>query len=133
MDDQLAAKFLKYPIDVLAWSWGAGDYRGENTIQDVSLTTYQGGEAPFIAKLVAEGAPIKKAVFTAKSEVCNITMTLENVVISSISTGGSGGEERFTQNISIRFESMTYKFEELKDGHSVGTTEAVVKAPSKAS
>ena len=41
---------------------------------------------------------------------------LENVIVSSVSTGGSGGEDRFTENMSLNFAKVQWCYTPLIDG-----------------
>jgi hypothetical protein len=44
--------------------------------------------------------------------------TMKNCLISSISTGGSGGEDRLTENISINFGNFQYEYTPQKEDGS---------------
>ena len=39
-------------------------------------------------------------------QVKYIEMTMKKVIISSVSTGGSGGEDRLTENVSLNFAEV---------------------------
>jgi len=43
---------------------------------------------------------------------------MKNCLISSISTGGSGGEDRLTENISINFGNFQYEYTPQKEDGS---------------
>ena len=43
--------------------------------------------------------------------------TLEDLIVSSISTGGSGGEDRLTETVSLHFAKVTVDYQmQKKDG-----------------
>ena len=42
-----------------------------------------------------------------------IIITMTKVLITSISTGGSGGEDRLTENVSLNFEEVSYTYTEF--------------------
>ena len=39
-----------------------------------------------------------------------ILMTMEEVLVTSISTGGSGGEDRLTENVTLNFGKVTFAY-----------------------
>ena len=50
-----------------------------------------------------------------------ITIVMKDCMITSLSTGGSGGEDRLTENISINFSEVTYNYNPQKpDGSPEG-------------
>ena len=45
------------------------------------------------------------------------TLTLEDVIVSSVSTGGSGGEDRLTENVTLNFGKFEFGYKpQKKDG-----------------
>ena len=40
-----------------------------------------------------------------------LTLTMKNVTVSGYSTGGSGGEDRLTENVTLHFESLEGKYQ----------------------
>ena len=105
-------KTHKEEIEVLAWSWGmsqsgtmhmgTGGGAGKVSVQDLSFTKYSDKASPPIMATCTKGTHIDKALLTVRkaggdNPLEYYKITLEGVLISSYSTGGSGGEERFTQ------------------------------------
>ena len=41
-----------------------------------------------------------------------IKFKLKNVMVSSVSTGGSGGEDRLTENVTLNFNFVEYSYVE---------------------
>lgn len=123
-------------IDVLAWSWGAsnsgsahvggGAGAGKANFQDLSITKYVDKSSPTLFDHVAKGTHIDSAILTVRKaggtplEYVIITMT--ECMITSISTGGSGGEDRLTENISINFAEvgLDYQMQDAKGAKSGG-------------
>ena len=111
-------------IDVLAWSWGAsqsgsmhtakGGGSGKVSVQDISVTKWVDKASSPILKSVCNGTPFKKCILTVrkagKEPLEYLILTMEDCLISSISTGGSGGEDRLTENISINFGKFNVSF-----------------------
>jgi len=113
-DDEL----LTRPIDILAWSWGFSG--SQNGAQDLSLTKYIGPESARVMELANLAIRVPRAVFLTVTDTQRITMTLKQVLISSQCVGGSGGEDRLTENMTLSYADMEFKVEELLDGHARG-------------
>jgi type VI secretion system secreted protein Hcp len=47
---------------------------------------------------------------------------MEEVIVSSVSTGGSGGEDRLTENITINFAKVKVDYKEQTEKGGVGAT-----------
>ena len=114
----------KGEIDVLAWSWGAsnsgtthmggGSGSGKANVQDISITKYVDKASHNLLKHVAKGIHIKSANLVVRkaggSPLEYIKLDMKNILITSISTGGSGGEDRLTENITLNFEEFKYTY-----------------------
>jgi len=111
-------------IDVLAWSWGCsqsgtthmggGGGSGKANFQDLSVTKYIDLGSHALLLGCATGEHFPKAVLTVrkagKTQEPYVTITMEEVIISSVSTGGSGGEDRLTENISLNFAKIKFDY-----------------------
>jgi type VI secretion system secreted protein Hcp len=126
----------KGEIDVLAWSWGAsqsgsmhvggGGGSGKASFQDLSFTKYVDKATPMLLKVCANGKHFDQALLTVRKAgekpVEYIKLTLKHVLVSSISTGGSGGEDRLTENVTLNFEEFEFGYTPQKaDGTPEGT------------
>jgi type VI secretion system secreted protein Hcp len=114
----------KDEIDVLAWSWGAsqsgtmhtggGGGAGKANFQDVSVTKWVDKSSHALLKAVAVGQHVKSVLLTVRKAgekpLEYIKLTMKDCLISSVSTGGSGGEDRLTENISINFANFSYEY-----------------------
>ena len=114
----------KDEIDVLAWSWGqsqsgtmhmgGGGGAGKVNVQDVSLTKYIDKASPVLFQKVCSGKHFTKAeLFVRKAgdkPVEYVIITMEEVIITSVSTGGSGGEDRLTENVCLNFAKAKFKY-----------------------
>lgn len=114
----------KDEIDVLSWSWGAsqsgtthvggGSGAGKANFQDVSVTKWVDKSSHALLKAVSVGQHIPSALLTVRKAgekpLEYIKLTMKNCLISSISTGGSGGEDRLTENITINFGNFQYEY-----------------------
>jgi type VI secretion system secreted protein Hcp len=120
-------KGFEHYIQLLAWSWGmsqsgtahdgSGAGAGKANFQDISATKYIDTSTPLLIKAVAMGDHFEtgKLVFRkagGASTVEYITIDLTEVMITSVSVGGSGGEDRFTENISLNFAKFEFIYQE---------------------
>lgn len=121
----------KDEIDVLAWSWGAsnsgsthmggGSGSGKANAQDLSLTKYIDKSSPILLQHCFTGKHIAEAKLICRKaggeQMEYIMLHIKDLIVSSISTGGSGGEDRLTENVTLNFGSYHYKYtEQLKTG-----------------
>ncbi|MEM7235046.1 MAG: type VI secretion system tube protein Hcp, partial [Planctomycetota bacterium] len=112
-------------IDVLSWSWGmsqsgtmhmgSGGGSGKVNIQDVSFTKYVDASTPNIMKSCCEGTHIPEALLTIRkaggTALEYVTIKLHKVLISSVSTGGNGAEDRLTENVTLNFAKVEYMYQ----------------------
>lgn len=104
--------------DVLAWSWGtskgtARTRRGllpQTCVQDLSFTKLLDRATPDLILNGVAGPVLDKAVLTMRkpgdSPIEFLRLEMRNVYVSSYATGGSGGEDRLTENVTLHFESL---------------------------
>ena len=116
-------------VDVLAWSWGisnsgsthvgGGAGAGKANAQDLSYTSYVDASSAPLMQAVATGQHLKSAFLnvrragSAPTEFLKITMT--EVLVTSLSTGGSGGEDRLTQNVTLNFAKVKVEYQQVAD------------------
>jgi type VI secretion system secreted protein Hcp len=114
----------KKEIDVLAWSWGlsqsgtshmgGGAGAGKVNVQDLSFTKYVDSATHALVLACCNGEHIDEAVFVVrkagKDPLEYIKLTLNELIISSISTGGSGGEDRLSENITLNFAKFKLEY-----------------------
>lgn len=119
-------------IDLLAWSWGmsqsgtfhagAGGGAGKANFQDISITKYVDKASPTLMAKIATGDHVAKARLTVrkagKTPLEYVIIEMEKVMITSYSTGGSGGEDRLTENITLNFAKVKVKYVPQKEDGS---------------
>lgn len=131
-------KAHKEEIDVLAWSWGAsnsgsfhtggGGGAGKVNVQDLSFTKYIDLASTELFLATCNGKHLPEATLIVRkageSPLEYLTIVMNDVLITSYSTGGSGGEDRLTENVTLNFAKvkLTYKEQAAKG--------AQAKAPS---
>ncbi|MFL9900652.1 type VI secretion system tube protein Hcp [Paraburkholderia fungorum] len=142
-------KSHKEEIEVLAWSWGlsqsgtmhmgTGGGAGKVSVQDLSFTKYSDKASPPIMAACTKGTHIDKALLTVRkaggdNPLEYYKITLEGVLVSSYSTGGSGGEERFTENVTLNFEKfhVEYQPQNAKGAKEGGVVETKWNIPANA-
>src|SRR5438552_16210462 len=110
----------KEEIDVLAWSWGlsnsgtahtgGGAGAGKANFQDLSFTKWIDLSSTSLMLSAANGKHIKSAVLVVRKAgehpLEYVTITMNECLITAVSTGGSGGEDRLTENITINFAKV---------------------------
>jgi type VI secretion system secreted protein Hcp len=113
-------------IDVLAWSWGisqsgsfhhgGGGGAGKANFQDLSFTKWIDKSSPILMLHVANGKHIDQVDLVVRKAGENpleyLKIKLEKVIVSSYSTGGSGGEDKLTENVSLNFAKVTINYQE---------------------
>lgn len=122
-------------IDVLAWSWGmsqsgtthggGGGGAGKVNVQDVSFTKYVDSSSNVLIKSVCDGTHHPEATLVVRkagtTPVEYIVIKMTEVIVTSVSMGGSGGEDRLTENVSLNFAAFEYGYKPQKTD---GTAEA---------
>jgi len=111
-------------IDVLAWHWGGsqsgtghtggGSGSGKVSVQDVSFTKWEDSASAALLMAMCKGTHIKEANLVVRKAGDKplefIKLKLEDVLVSSISKGGSGGEDRLTENVTLNFTKFKYEY-----------------------
>jgi type VI secretion system secreted protein Hcp len=110
----------KLEIDVLSWSWGmsqsgtmhegGGGGAGKVSVQDLSVTKYVDKSSTNLIRACCNGEHFKTAELimrkAGKTPLEYYKVLMEKVMVTSVSTGGSGGEDRLTENVSLNFAEM---------------------------
>jgi type VI secretion system secreted protein Hcp len=113
-------------IDVLAWSWGAsnsgsahvggGAGAGKVNVQDLSLTKYIDKSSPDLLLACCNGKHIPEAKLTVRKAgekpLEYLIITMSDVLVTAVSTGGSGGEDRLTENVTLNFAKVKVNYVE---------------------
>jgi type VI secretion system secreted protein Hcp len=126
-------------IDVLSWSWGmtqsgtmhsgSGGGAGRVDVQDISFTKQVDKASPNLIKSCCNGHTFPEATLTVRKAGDNpleyLVVELEQVIISSVSLGGSMGEELLTENVSLNFAQFKYIYTpQMDDGSGDAAIEA---------
>ena len=112
-------------VDVLAWSWGmsqSGNFltSGKVNIQDLSFTKYVDKASPLLMSRCASGTHITTATLYVLRAGATpndyVKIILTDVVVTSVSTGGSGGDDKLTENISLNFAKVEFDYSVVANG-----------------
>jgi type VI secretion system secreted protein Hcp len=127
----------KDSIEVLAWSWGmsqsgtmhsgTGGGAGKVSVQDISITKYIDKATPALTIHCCSGKHFKEGVLTVRKAAGDkpleyLKITLKEIIVTSVSTGGSGGEDRLTENISLNFAEFKSEYVPQKADGSQDST-----------
>jgi len=116
-------------IDVLSWAWGmtqtgtrhhgGGGGTGKVSVQDMSITKRLDKSTPELMLKCCNGKHYDKAELTVskagEDKLDYYKITMHNVLISSVSTGGSPGDEVVHENLSLNFEKFEVEYKEQDD------------------
>lgn len=121
----------KDEIDILSWSWGlsqsgtahqgGGAGAGKVNVQDVSITKYVDKASPELMQRCCSGKHFPSATIVIRKAGENpleyLKIQMDEVLVSSVSTGGTSHDDRLTEHIALNFAKfeVTYK-EQKKDG-----------------
>lgn len=111
-------------IDILAWSWGmsqsgtthtgGGGGAGKASFQDISFTKYIDSSTNALMTALAKGSHIPEVKLMVRKagegQQKYILITMKEVLVTSISTGGSGGEDRLTENVTLNFAEVKFDY-----------------------
>jgi type VI secretion system secreted protein Hcp len=121
-------------IEVLSWSWGmtqsgsthvgTGGGAGKVNVNDINITKYVDSSSPTLIKFCCEGKVAPAAILTVRkaggSPLEYLKLTLGDVIVSSISTGGAGGEDRLTESVTLNFAKFENTYTPQKPDGSGG-------------
>lgn len=121
-------------IDVLAWSWGAsnsgnahmggGQGAGKVNVQDLSFTKYIDKSSPDLFLYVCNGKHIPEAKLVIRkageTPLEYLSITMNDLIVTSVSTGGSGSEDRLTENVTLNFAKVKVNYVEQTEKGAAG-------------
>jgi type VI secretion system secreted protein Hcp len=127
-------KVHKDEFDVLSWSWGmsnsgsaqqgSGMGAGKVNVQDLTFTKYIDKGSPDLMLVCCNGKHIDKAVLTVRKAgeqpLEYLLITMEDLIVTSVTPGGSAGEDRLTENVTLNFAKVKVQYKEQTSTGSVG-------------
>lgn len=107
-------------IAVLAWSWGLSNSgsplfgAGKTNVQDLNWTQYLDSSFPQLFSYLTKGDdPGEATLYAVRPGVGGYNYfqaIFDGNLLTSIATGGSGGEDQFTANVSLAMTSVTLRY-----------------------
>jgi type VI secretion system secreted protein Hcp len=117
----------KGEIDVLSWSWGTargGAAAGKATVNALVITKYIDASSPILFQQVIQGKTLSEATFVIRKAggrpLEYVKIRLKNVVVTSVKPGGSGGQDRHTEEVSLTFSGADYTYVPQKADGTAG-------------
>jgi type VI secretion system secreted protein Hcp len=112
-------------IQLLAWSWGmsqsgtthdgSGSGAGKVSVQDLSFTHYVDASTPTLMLACCKGSHYPEATITMRKAggdpLPYLTVKLTDLIITSVSTGSSSGEDRQTENVTLNFGAFEVSYQ----------------------
>jgi len=107
-------------IQLLAWSWGmsqtgtthhgSGGGAGKVNVQDLSFTHFVDSSTPVLHNACCKGTHFAKATLTMRKAggdpLPYLRLLMTDVIVTSVSGGGSGGEDQQTENCTLNFAAF---------------------------
>ena len=114
----------KNEIDVISWAWGAtqsgsahmggGAGAGKANVQDLSVTKYIDKSSPALIKLCCSGQHFRSAKLTVRkaggAPLEYVIITLDEGLVASVSTGGTGERDRLTETVTLNFAKIKFEY-----------------------
>ncbi len=125
IDGDSGVKDHEGEIDVESWSWGAtqsgtmhfgkGKGEGKVSIQDVSVTKKADIASPTLWFYCSKGKKIDEAVLTVRGTIADeptdvMVLTMNDVIIRSVSTGSDNGEGDVQESLTLNFAAAELAF-----------------------
>lgn len=112
-------------IQILSWSWGmsqsgtthsgSGGGAGKVNVQDMSFTHYVDTASPNIIAACCNGKHFEEATLTLRKAgedpLDYLIIVLKEIIVTSVSMGGSEGEEQNTENFTVNFAEFKYSYQ----------------------
>ncbi len=122
----------KNEIDLISWNWGmsnpgsmhtgGGGGAGKVNVSDISLTKAIDKASPVLMALCCDGKVHPKAEIvmrkaSGKNALEYYKLLLEDVLITSVSAGGSGGDTS-SENVTLNFAKFKVEYQAQKNDGS---------------
>lgn len=129
----------KDEIQVLAWSWGltndgtshigSGSGSGKVSVQDLTITKYVDKSSPDLILAGCNGRHFQEAKLTVRKAgekpLDYLVLTLSDVMITAVSTGGAPGQERLTENVTLNFAKVKVDYKEQLASGGAGVSPTI--------
>ena len=118
-------------IDVLSWSWGltqtgtaqlgTGGGAGKVHVNDLTFTKYVDKASPILLKQCCSGKRMSAAALVVRkaggTPLEYLKINMEDLIVAAVSHGGSGGDDKLTENVTLNFARVKVEYvPQKKDG-----------------
>jgi len=127
-------KSHKDEIDVLSWSWGLSSGTATKKlssgacVQGLSFVHYADIATPGLMMAVTMGQVLGPVTLTVRKPgdvpVEYIKIVMQDAMVTSVSNGGSDGQERLTENVTMDFSSAVFTYVRQDDSGKPVQTES---------
>jgi type VI secretion system secreted protein Hcp len=131
-------KTHKGKIDILSWSWGlsntgtlhhgSGGGAGKASFQDITVTKYVDAASPNLMLYCAGGKHFAKGKIIVRkagdTPLEYLTIEFDKVMVAAYQTGGSGGEERISESVTLNFAKVKVEYVTQGEKGGKGTPSA---------
>lgn len=123
-------------IDVLSWSWGlsqtgsahigGGAGSGKVKVNDLTFTKHVDRSSTALVLATCKGSHYDKACLTVRKAGDNpleyIKITMEDLIVSSVVNGGSGEDDRISEQVTLNFAKFKVEYTEQDAKGASGKT-----------
>jgi type VI secretion system secreted protein Hcp len=116
----------KDTIDILSWTWGAsnsgkaahggGAGAGKVNMQDVHITKHVDKASPDLMLACCNGQHFDNAMIicrkAGKEALEFLKIKMQEVFVTSVQVGGSHGDDRPTENVTLNFAKIQWEYTE---------------------
>jgi type VI secretion system secreted protein Hcp len=105
---------------------GMGVGSGKANVQDLSFTHYVDSSSHALLQACSNGEHFPEAHLIVRKAggkgkpLEYIKIDMYEVMVTAVSTGGSGGEDRLTENVTLNFAKVDFKYTPQKPDGSPG-------------
>jgi type VI secretion system secreted protein Hcp len=127
----------KDAIELLSFSWGlsqtgtmhsgTGGGAGKVHVQDLTFTHWiDKSTAPLVGS-VCQGDHFGEGVLTVrkaggKDALEYLKITLKNIIVTNVSIGGSHGEDKLTENVTLNFQKFQIDYKQQTEKGAAGAS-----------
>ncbi|HET6280297.1 MAG TPA: type VI secretion system tube protein Hcp [Polyangia bacterium] len=124
VEGETSSKEFPKNIDVISWNWGmtqsgsaqtgTGAGSGKVNVHDLTFTKYIDSSTHNLMKMCCNGKHFKLATLTVRkaggTPLPYLVIKLHDGLISGVHTGGNGGDDRFTENVTLNFAKFEVSY-----------------------
>ena len=129
-----------FSFSMLAYSWGVsnsgstqvggGGGAGKANLQDISFTKATDATTVELLKKVTTGGHYPTAVVTAnEADGATLVYELQDVLVTSVSLGGSGAETNPNENVTLDFAKVKWTYTDAAGISTTGSWSTATNTP----